>query len=42
MKQIKNFFGYDDIRTGTIIENSDEMEVKAVLLLNKKLVTSKM
>lgn len=41
-KQIKNFFGYDDIRTGTIIENSDEMEVKAVLLLNKKLVTSKM
>ena len=41
-KQIRDFYGYDDIRTGTIIENSDEMEVKAVLLLNKKLVTSKM
>ena len=41
-KQIRDFYGYDDVRTGTIIENSDEMEVKAVLLLNKKLVTSKM
>lgn len=34
-KQIRDFFCYDDIRTGTIIENSDEREVKAVLLLNK-------
>ena len=34
-KQIREFYGYNDIRTGTIIENSDEIEVKAVLLLNK-------
>lgn len=40
-KQIRDFFGYDDIRTGTIIENTGETEVKAVLLLNKKLPTSK-
>ena len=40
-KQIRDFYGYDDIRTGTIIENTGETEVKAVLLLNKKLPTSK-
>ena len=34
-KQIRDFYGYDDIRTGTIIENTGEREVKAVLLLNK-------
>ncbi len=34
-KQVREFYGYNDIRTGTIIENSDEREVKAVLLLNK-------
>ena len=34
-KQVRDFYGYNDIRTGTIIENSDEREVKAVLLLNK-------
>ena len=34
-KQIRNFYGYEDIRTGTIIENIGEREVKAVLLLNK-------
>lgn len=34
-KQIKAFYGYNDIRTGTIIEDNDEREVKAVLLLNK-------
>lgn len=34
-KQIRDFYGYDDIRTGTIIENTDEREVKAILLLNK-------
>lgn len=33
--RLKVFFGYDDIRTGKIVENSDEREVKAVLLLNK-------
>lgn len=34
-KQIRDFYGYNDIRTGTIIENSDEREVRAVILLNK-------
>ena len=34
-KQIREFYGCNDIRTGTIIENTDEREVKAVLLLNK-------
>ena len=33
--RLKVFFGYDDIRTGKIVENGDEREVKAVLLLNK-------
>ena len=33
--RLKGIFGYDDIRTGTIIENSDEQEIKAVLLLNR-------
>ena len=34
-KQIRDFYGYDDIRTGTIVDNSSDREVKAVLLLNK-------
>ena len=34
-KQIRDFCGYDDIRIGTIIENTGEREVKVVLLLNK-------
>ena len=32
---IREHFGYNDIRTGTIIENSGEREVRTVLLLNK-------
>lgn len=34
-KRIRAFYGYDDIRTGTIVDNSGDREVKAVLLLNK-------
>ena len=34
-KLIREFYGYNDIRTGTIIEDNDDREVKAVLLLNK-------
>lgn len=34
-KLIREFYGYSDIRTGTVIEDNDEREVKAVLLLNK-------
>ena len=32
---VREHFGYGDIRTGTIVSHSDEREVKAVLLLNK-------
>ena len=32
---IREHFGYNDIRTGTIIENSGEREVRTILLLNK-------
>ena len=32
---VREHFGYGDIRTGTIVANSGEREVKAVLLLNK-------
>lgn len=34
-EQIRDFFGYEDIHTGTIIDNSSEKEVKVLLLLNK-------
>lgn len=34
-KLIREFYGYNDIRTGTVIEDNDEQEVTAVLLLNK-------
>lgn len=34
-KQIRKFYDYNDVRTGTIVENSDEREVKTILLLNK-------
>ena len=32
---VREHFGYGDIRTGSIVTNSCEREVKAVLLLNK-------
>lgn len=32
---VRGHFGYGDIRTGTIVANSEEREVRAVLLLNK-------
>ncbi len=32
---VREHFGYGDIRTGTIVANSEEREVRAVLLLNK-------
>ena len=32
---IREHFGYGDIHTGSIVTNSCEREVKAVLLLNK-------
>ena len=32
---IREHFGYNDIRTGTIIENGGEREVRTILLLNK-------
>ena len=32
---VRGHFGYGDIRTGTIVANNEEREVRAVLLLNK-------
>lgn len=32
---VREHFGYGDIRTGTIVANNEEREVRAVLLLNK-------
>ena len=34
-KQIRDFYGCDEIRNGTIIENSGERKVKVAFLLNK-------